>query len=201
MPEPLAELFSSRVRAAVLALVLLRPHLRIFTDRSLAASRAAGEQPAARVLQANPAWSAARRAGGERPPLPSRRGVAAVGAADGTDRAGHAARGSTTRRGRRSAGHRRLPGSAAISDPLRLLCTWSLWAVSGVEELDGVFDRCQVALVPIAGPSRIELAYLRPADWQARLTSKDPFTASLLEGPRIEFRAIAPEDRKDPDVA
>jgi hypothetical protein len=71
----------------------------------------------------------------------------------------------------------------------------------GVEELDGVFDRCQVALVPIAGPSRIELAYLRPADLQARLTSKDPFTASLLEGPRIELRAIAPEDRKDPDVA
>jgi DNA-binding transcriptional ArsR family regulator len=28
VPEPLAELFSSRVRAAVLALVLARPHLR-----------------------------------------------------------------------------------------------------------------------------------------------------------------------------
>ncbi len=35
MPEPLAELFSSRVRAAVLALVLPRPHLRFsLTDLS-----------------------------------------------------------------------------------------------------------------------------------------------------------------------
>ena len=35
MPEPLAELFSSRVRAVVLALLLSRPHLRFsLTDLS-----------------------------------------------------------------------------------------------------------------------------------------------------------------------
>ena len=131
MPEPLAELFSSRVRAAVLALVLPRPHLRFsLTDLSRRLG-SAGEQPAARVLQADPARSLARRAGWECPPLLSRSGMAAAGAADGADGARHAARGGATRRGRRGAGHRRRLGQRRPRIPDRIRCTWWSWAVSG----------------------------------------------------------------------
>jgi DNA-binding transcriptional ArsR family regulator len=200
VPEPLAELFSSRVRAAVLALVLVRPHLRFsLTDLSrrlglpvsslqhecykltrlgLLRDERVGN---ARLYRPDAAW-----------PLLEPLTALIVRAMPLEEALRGAVEG--------------VPGIDAAwvsgdlgspSAPVYVVVVGSL----GVEELDGVFDRCQVALVPIAGPSRIELAYLRPADWQARLTSKDPFTASLLEGPRIELRAIAPEDRKDPDVA
>jgi hypothetical protein len=71
----------------------------------------------------------------------------------------------------------------------------------GVEELDGVLARCRVALDPIVGPSRIELAYFRPADWEARLARGDPFATALREGDRIELCGFAREVRQDSDVA
>ena len=58
----------------------------------------------------------------------------------------------------------------AQSDPVYVVVLGNL----GVEELDGIFDRCLVALVPIAGSNRIELAYFRPADWEARLAAAIP---------------------------
>jgi DNA-binding Lrp family transcriptional regulator len=70
----------------------------------------------------------------------------------------------------------------------------------GVEELDGVFDRCRVALNPIAGPARIELAYFRPADWEERLARVDPFATALREADRIELREVVREELQDPIV-
>jgi hypothetical protein len=70
----------------------------------------------------------------------------------------------------------------------------------GVEELDGLFDRCRVALVPVAGATRLELAYFRPADWTARLIRGDPFTAALREDQRIELCTFTGEERREPDV-
>jgi hypothetical protein len=71
----------------------------------------------------------------------------------------------------------------------------------GVEELDGLFDRCRVALVPVAGTSRIELAYFRPADWEARLARGDPFASALREGDRIDLGGFVRDERQDPSVA
>ena len=142
MPEPLAELFSSRVRAAVLTLVLPRPHLAFsLTDLSRRLGTA-GEQPAARVLQADPTRSLARRAGRQCASLSSRSRMAASGAADGADRARHAARGGAARRGRRRAGHRGAWVSGDLtsqSDPVYVVVLGSL----GVEEMDGIFDRAE----------------------------------------------------------
>jgi hypothetical protein len=71
-----------------------------------------------------------------------------------------------------------------------------------VEALDGVFDRCRVALVSVGGMDRVELAYFRPTDWRARVIANDRFAALLLTGPRIELRALPVEEvRMGPDVA
>jgi hypothetical protein len=71
----------------------------------------------------------------------------------------------------------------------------------GVEDLDGFFDRCRVALDPIAGHTRIELAYFRPVDWEAKLARGDRFAAALVEGDRIEVCRFMRDERQDPDVA
>jgi hypothetical protein len=70
-----------------------------------------------------------------------------------------------------------------------------------VEELDGIFDRCRVALVPITGAGRTELAYFRRAEWMERTARGDPFTSTLLKDHRIELCELGWEDRRDPDVA
>ena len=51
-----------------------------------------------------------------------------------------------------------------------------------VESLDGVFERARVALDPVAVSGRVELAYYRPADWSRRLATGDAFAASLVAG-------------------
>jgi hypothetical protein len=200
VPEPLAELFSSRVRAAVLTLVLARPHLRfsltefsrrlglpvsslqhecykltrlgLLRDERVGNARLYGPDPTWPLLE--PLTALTLRA----MPLEEalRGAVEGVPGIDGAWVSG-------------DLGH--------PSAPVYVVVVGSL----GVEELDGVFDRCRVALVRIAGPSRIELAYFRPADWDARLTGGDPFATALCEAPRIELRAIGREDRQDPDVA
>jgi hypothetical protein len=63
-----------------------------------------------------------------------------------------------------------------------------------VEGIDGVFDRSRVALVPIAGAGRVELAYFRPSEWRTRMTSLDRFATSLLTEPRIELISFAERD-------
>lgn len=200
MPEPLAELFSSRVRAAVLALVLARPHLRfsltdlsrrlglpvsslqhecykltrlgLLRDERVGNARLYGPDPAWPLLE--PLTALTVRA----MPLEE----ALRGAAEGVLGIDDAwVSGDIT----------------SPTDEVYVVVVGNL----GLEELDGFYDRCRVALVPIAGASRIELAYFRPRDWEERLTFRDLFTASLLAAPRIELCVMAGEDPKNHDVA
>ena len=189
VPEPLAELFSSRVRAAVLALVLARPHLRFsLTDLSrrlglpvsslqhecykltrlgLLRDERVGN---ARLYRPDPAWPLLEpltaltvRA------LPLE--VALRGAVEGVSGIDAAwVRGDIS----------------SPTEPVYVVVVGKL----GVEDLDGFFDRCRVALVPIAGPGRTELAYFRPADWEARLARGDPFATALHEGDQIELGGV-----------
>ena len=199
MPEPLAELFSSRVRAAVLALVLPRPHLRFsLTDLSrrlglpvsslqhecykltrlgLLRDERVGN---ARLYCPDPSWPLLEPLTAltvRAMPLEEalRGAVEGVQGIDGAWLSGDL--------GSRSA-------------PVYVVIVGSL----GVEELDGVFDRCRGALVSVAGASRIELAYFRPADWEARLARGDPFATALREGDRIELCGVWRDERLDPDV-
>lgn len=200
MPEPLAELFSSRVRAAVLGLVLARPHLRfsltelsrrlglpvsslqhecyklarigLLRDERVGNARLYGPDAAWPLLE--PLTALTVRA------MPLEEALhGAVEAVPGIDGAW-------------------VSGDLATpSAPVYVAVVGSL----GVEELDGVFARCRVALDPIVGPDRIELAYFRPADWEARLARVDAFAMALREGNRIELCGIGREERLDPDVA
>ena len=71
-----------------------------------------------------------------------------------------------------------------------------------IEAIDGVFDRARVALLPIAAPRALELAYFRPADWAARLATGDRFAASLLAEPRLMLHSIGEEFvHQSPEVA
>ena len=200
MPEPLAELFSSRVRAAVLGLVLARPHLRfsltelsrrlglpvsslqhecykltrlgLLRDERVGNARLYGPDAAWPLLE--PLTALTVRA------VPLEEALCgAVEEVPGIDGAW-------------------VSGDLGSSQtPVYVVVVGSV----GVEELDGVFARCRVVLDPIAGASRIELAYFRPADWEARLARVDPFATALREGDRIELRGFAREERQDPDVA
>ena len=190
MPEPLAELFSSRVRAAVLALVLPRPHLRFsLTDLSrrlglpvsslqhecykltrlgLLRDERVGN---ARLYCPDPAW-----------PLLEPLTALTVRAMPLEEALRGAVEGVPGINGAWVSGD--LASQAA---PVYVVVVGSL----GVEELDGLFDRSRVALIPIVGASRIELAYFRPADWEGRMNRGDPFTMALREEPRIELCALA----------
>jgi DNA-binding transcriptional ArsR family regulator len=200
VPEPLAELFSSRVRAAVLALVLARPHLRFsltelsrrlglpvsslqhecykLTRLGLLRDERVGN---ARLYRPDPAW-----------PLLEPLTALTVRAMPLEEALHGAAEG--------------VPGidAAWVSGDLGFRSA-SVYVVVvgslGVEDLDGFFDRCRVVLNPIADPSGIELAYFRPSDWAARLARVDPFASALREGHRIEVCGFAPEERQHPDVA
>jgi DNA-binding transcriptional ArsR family regulator len=200
VPDPLAELFSSRVRAAVLTLVLPRPHLAFsLTDLSrrlglpvsslqhecykltrlgLLRDERVGN---ARLYRPDPAW-----------PLLEPLTALTVRAVP----LGDALRGAVEG----------IPGinGAWVSgdltsqlDPVYVVVLGDL----GVEELDGIFDRCRIALVPTVGAGRIELAYFRRTDWMGRMARSDPFVRSLRDGHRIELGAFGREEREDPDVA
>ena len=200
MPEPLAELFSSRVRAAVLALVLPRPHLRFsLTDlsRRLGLPVSSLQHECYKLTRLGLLRD--ERVGNARlycpdPDWPLLEPLTAL-----TVRAmplEEALRGAIE--GVPGIGGAWVSGDVASpATHVYVVVVGSL----GVEELDGVFDRCQVALVPIAGPSRIELAYLRPADWEDRVNRGDSFTTALREEPRIELCAFAAEERRDSDMA
>jgi DNA-binding transcriptional ArsR family regulator len=199
VPEPLAELFSSRVRAAVLALLLPRPHLRFsLTDLSrrlglpvsslqhecykltrlgLLRDERVGN---ARLYGPDPTWSLLE-------PLTALT-VRAMPLEESL-------RGAVERVAEiESAWVSGELGTAGA--PVYVVVVGSL----EVEELDGIFDRCRVALDQIAGAGRIELAYFRPADWQARLDRGDPFAAALLEHQQIALFGIALEDCQDSDI-
>ena len=200
MTDLLAELFSSKVRAAVLGMLLPRPHCWFSLtelSRSLGLPVSSLQHECykltrlgllrdervgnARLYRPDPAWPLLEpltaltvRAGSLEEAL---RG--AVEGVAGIDRAW-------------------VSGDlASQSDPIYVVILGNL----GVEELDGIFDRCGVALVPILGSNRIELAYFRPANWKGRIARGDPFTSALLKDHRIELCAFEEEEPQASDVA
>ena len=184
MSEVLAELFSSRVRSAVLTLLLPRPHLAFSLT---AMSRRLGlpvsslqhecyklarlgllrdeRRGNARLYRPDSAW-----------PLQKPLTALVVGALPLDDAL-----------------------SAAIENISGLDDVWvardavsrtppDFLVVIGaldVETLDGVFDRACIAMSADVACSRVELAYFRPADWARRLATGDAFAASLAEGERV----------------
>jgi DNA-binding transcriptional ArsR family regulator len=200
VPDPLAELFSSRVRAAVLTLVLPRPHLGFsLTDLSrrlglpvsslqhecyklarlgLLCDERVGN---ARLYRPDPTWQLLE-------PLTALT-VRAVPLEE-------ALRGAVER----------VPGidGAWVSGNLTSQSEAVYVVVLGnlgVDELDGIFDRCRVALVPITGADRIELAYFRSSDWMGRVARGDPFALALLNDHRIELCPVGREELQEPDVS
>ena len=187
MSELLAELFSSRVRSAVLSLLLPRPHL---TFSLTAMSRRLGlpvsslqhecykltrlgllrdeRRGNARLYRPDSAWPllgplTALVVGA----LPLEQALAgAIEEVSGLDEVWAAGEFAS-----RSAG----------SAPVYLVVIGSL----DVETLDGIFDRARIALMPVAAAGRVELAYFRPADWRRRLAAGDAFAASLAGGERL----------------
>src|SRR3954468_8752625 len=178
MSEPLAELFSSRVRAVVLALLLSRPHLRFsLTDLSrrlgLPVSSLQHEcykltrmgvlrderVGNTRLYCPNLAWPLLEpltaltvRA------LPLTLGLtAAVEGVSGLEMAW-------------------LSGDdSSFSDPVYVLLVGEM----SIESIDGIFSRSRVAIDPVEGAQRVELAYFRPRDWQSRIDTNDAFAVSL----------------------
>jgi hypothetical protein len=187
VPEPLAELFSSRVRAAVLALVLPRPHLRFsLTDLSrrlglpvsslqhecykltrlgLLQNERVGN---ARLYRPDPGWRLLE-------PLTA----LTVRAIPLEDALRGAVEGVPGIEEAWVVGNLESP-----SAPVYVVIVGSL----EVEAIDAVFARCRVALAPVAGMSRVELACFQSSEWRARMTSSDLFAASLITAPRIELK-------------
>jgi DNA-binding transcriptional ArsR family regulator len=200
VPDPLAELFSSRVRAAVLTLVLSRPHVGFsLTDLSrrlglpvsslqhecykltrlgLLRDERVGN---ARLYRPNPTW-----------PLLEPLTALTVRAMPLEEALRGAVEGVPGIDGAWVSGD-----LSSQSDPVYLVVLGDL----GVEDLDGIFDRCRVVLVPIVGARRFELAYFRPADWMERMARGEPFASALLNDRRVELCAFGEEEAQDTDVA
>lgn len=186
MPELLAELFSSKVRAAVLALLLPRPHLGFsLTDLSrrlglpvsslqhecykltrlgLLSDERVG---IARLYRPDPSFPLLQ-------PLTALT-LRAIPLQDALQGAAEQVRGIECAW---------VAGDLDVrADPVFLVILGEL----SLESLDGVFDRSRLALTPTIGPDRLELAYFRMGDWQRRLASDDPFASLLLAGRCIDL--------------
>ncbi len=185
MPELLAELFSSRVRAAVLALLLPRPHLSfsltelsrrlglpisslqhecyklarlgLLHDQRVGNARRYRPNPAFSLLE--PLTALILRA------LPVEESLR--GAAEGVPGL-----------------HRAwIAGPLAEStNPIYLVVVGQL----DLEAIDALFERVRAALASTPAPEPLELAYFLPGDWQARQESGDMFAAALLSEVRTE---------------
>jgi DNA-binding IclR family transcriptional regulator len=179
VPELLAALFSSRVRAAVLALLLPRPHLSFsLTDLSrrlglpvsslqhecykltrlgVLRDERAGN---ARLYRPDSVW-----------PLQAALTAFVVRALPLTD----TLRGTVEQVAGIEAAW--VSGDlAARESPVYLVVVGNL----GVEEIDGVFARARIALAPAAASGSVELAFFRAEDWAARTGCGDRFARSLL---------------------
>jgi DNA-binding transcriptional ArsR family regulator len=198
VPELLAELFSSKVRAAVLALLLPRPHLGfsltelsrrlglpvsslqhecykltrlgLLRDERIGNARLYRPDAAFPLLQPLTALTLSAL------PLP----IALQGAAE------------------------RVPGlrcawlAGALDDPMGTVYLVVLGDLE-LEAIDGVFDRSRAALAPTVGWNRLELAYFRLIDWDARIEARDPFARSLIAERTIDL--LAPADSCCLDLA
>ena len=185
MDELLAELFSSKVRAAVLADLLPRPHLGFsLTDLSrrlgLPISSLQHEcykltrlgvlrderAGSARLYRPNPTWPLVA-------PL-----TALITTAIGLEPALRAAVEGLPRL-ELALLTGALPPTPLEPEPVRLVLVGEL----ALEEVDAALARVSVVTDPILGRDGIELAYYRTGDWRTRRANGNPFVAALLAGP------------------
>lgn len=190
MNDLLAELFSSKVRAAVLGHVLPRPHLGFsLTDLSrrldlpvsslqhecyklerigILFARRSGNARLYRIVPTCPVLAPLTRliltAIGPIPAL-----SAAIDGVPGLE-SGFLA-GS-------------LPPTPGDTPRLVLIGEIAL------DELDTLLVRAETALG--ITPSTLELAFFRPDDWQSRLADANPYVLGLVNGPRVELTGEAP---------
>ncbi|MDP9365415.1 MAG: winged helix-turn-helix domain-containing protein [Chloroflexota bacterium] len=184
MADPLAELFASKVRAAVLAHLLPRPHLgfsltdlsrilglplsslqhecykltRLGVLRDARDGNARRYRPDPRSPLLSPLTALVIAAIGPEAVLPA--AVEKVPALELAFLAG------------------RLPADPGAGEPPHLVLVGEL----PLEEVDGAFARVGVAL---AAPDRLELAYFRPGDWRERITAGNSYLSGLLAGPVV----------------
>jgi len=186
--ELLAELFSSRVRAAVLALLLPRPHLAFsLTDLSRRLELPVSSLQHECYKLARLGLLRDEKMGNARfycpdPRWPLLEPLTALTVRDMPLE--EALAGAIERVV--GIGEAWVAGNvSAAAEPVYLIVVGGL----DVEQLDGVFDRARVALDPLAGTGRVELAYFRPEDWQARVAVNEPFAAKLVADTLVVLRA------------
>ena len=191
MNELLAELFSSKVRAAVLGHMLPRPQVALSLtefSRILDLPISSLQHECYKLERIGVIRGPARR---QLPPLP---GQSPVRDPAGTDRAGRRrARSGGSRPGNpgrcsgaRSRLHRAdlanrrdLRRTAPAPIPLVLIGEIPL------EEIDSALDRVSRLLdLPL---SKFEAVFYRPGDWRARLDQHSQYAVWLVSGPRTDL--------------
>lgn len=188
MNDLLAELFSSKIRAAVLGHLLPRPHRGFsLTDLSrrldlpvsslqyecyklerigVLFARRAGN---ARLYRINPACAVLE-------PL-TRLVLAAIGPAAALTAAIEDVPGLESGF---VAGSLPAPGEAAADAP-RLVLIGEI----ALDELDTLLIRAEIALD--MAPGTLDLAFFRPDDWQHRLADGNTYVLGLVNGPRVDL--------------
>jgi DNA-binding transcriptional ArsR family regulator len=186
--DVLQEIFSSRLRAAVLSQMLPRPHLGYsLTDLSrllglpisslqhecyklerlgLIESRRAGNTRRYRVVTDSPYYAPLGRL---------------VAAALGLEIALHAGLESVT--GLEAAFLAGEP-HATPDHPARLVLIGEI----PLEELDAIQERAVIAVN--GAPETMETVFYRQDDWRERVNQRSAFVLSLLDGPRIDLVGV-----------
>ncbi len=186
MPELLAELFSSRVRAAVLSLLLPRPHLAFsLTEMSqrLGLPISSLQHECYKLVRIGLLRDERRGSSRRYRPDPSFPLLLPL--------TNLVARSSSFAEAARGAAEA-VPGVeqawiagdlAQVERPAYLVVV----GLVGLEEIDGLFDRVRQALQAHHPEGGMELAYFPPDDWQARQRLNDRFTRELLDAARVEL--------------
>lgn len=187
MSELLGELFSSRIRAAVLAHVLPRPHVGLsLTDlsRRLDLPISSLQHECYKLTRLGVLRD--QRAGSSRlywpdatwPLLPALTALVG-GALDPAEVIAGAAEGINGLSEAIFAGA--LP--AGDQDQVYLILVGSLT----IEEVDAVFARVTSLLAALVDPRQVELAFFRPDDWAGRVSQTGDFWAEILTGPVVRY--------------
>ncbi len=181
----LQEIFSSRLRAAVLCQMLPRPHLRYsLTDLSRLLDLPISSLQHECYKLERLGLIESRRAGNTRRYgvvtdsvfyAPLAHLVAAAIGAEGALRAG-----LESVAGLDAAFLAGDPGEASVDQPARLVLIGEV----PLEEIDAIQDRASLA---VPAPTTIETAFYRQDDWQERIEQGSAYVLSLLNGPRIDL--------------
>lgn len=196
MDDLLAELFSSKIRAAVLGHVLPRPHRGFsLTDLSrlldlpvsslqhecyklerlgILFARRSGNARRYRVVPTCPVLTPLTRLVitviGPVPAL-----IAAIDGVPGLESGFLAGTPPTA------------TGDVIRGDAPRLVLIGDI----ALDELDTLLIRAETALD--MAPGTLEMAFFRPDDWQSRLVDANPYVVGLVNGPRVELVDDGPD--------